>query len=245
MCVVVFLVLCFSLYFSCLLVLFWFSLFILFLYLFVCVLFSVDVLFSCVSFVVCLCCFVVVVFSSSPILGSLSSLPRRRRHSVSSINRPPSIHFVVSKNIYAPDPPSKNYEDFWLWTERVAEGAWAQPPKKNCTPKKIMKKGLHTVSPHTDIRSFAGIFLNRVPWLQPNCPVGDLLQGLCAELQCDQAQKRLLIVDDADRKDGSILETALGELLENTSLCVIITARSPWRNDINGFKACSCKSQIS
>jgi len=72
--------------------------------------------------------------------------------------------------------------------------------------------------------------------LQPNSPVRDLLQGLCADLQSDQSQRRLLIVDDADRKDESILDAALGELLGSTSLCIIITARSPWRKDIHGFK---------
>ena len=47
--------------------------------------------------------------------------------------------------------------------------------------------------------------------LQPCSPVGDLLQGIRTELQCDQSQRRLLIVDDADRKDQSILEASLGQ----------------------------------
>merc|ERR1712129_382663 len=58
----------------------------------------------------------------------------------------------------------------------------------------------------------------------------------CSELQRHQSQKRLLIVDNADRKEESILEAALGELLKSTSLCVIMISRRAWRNDISGFK---------
>lgn len=91
--------------------------------------------------------------------------------------------------------------------------------------------------------------MGQEPWereaagLQPSSPFGDLLHGLCTELRRDQRRKILLIVDDADKKDFSILETALGELLAKTNLCVIMTAKKLWRNDINGFKTLNLKLQ--